>query len=69
MAEERKYYDSEAKRKWQKENTRVITFRLQKKTDHDILEYFEKQSEINEDFSIAGAIKMALRKEIAEANK
>jgi len=34
-------YESEAKRKWQRENTVQIGFKLQKSTDADILEYFE----------------------------
>ena len=39
MAEEKTYYESEAKRKWQKENTVLIAVKLQKSTDKDILEY------------------------------
>lgn len=33
--------DNETQRAWQKENTVVITMRLQKKTDADILSYLE----------------------------
>jgi len=36
-----KMYESEAKRKWQKENTVFIGVKLQKSTDADILEYLE----------------------------
>ena len=39
--EERKYYESEAKRKWQKENTVFIGVKLQKSTDSDILQFIE----------------------------
>ena len=39
--EERKYYESEAKRKWQKENTVFIGVKLQKSTDADILQFLE----------------------------
>ena len=39
--EERKYYESEAKRKWQKENTVFIGVKLQKSTDADILQVLE----------------------------
>lgn len=63
--EERRYYDSEAKRKWQKENTQIITIRLQKKTDKDIFEYISEQKNLNDDFSVAGAFKEALREKIA----
>ena len=37
-------YESEAKRKWQKENTVFIGVKLQKSTDKGILEYLEGQS-------------------------
>ena len=37
-------YESEAKRKWQKENTVFIGVKLQKSTDKDILEYLDGQS-------------------------
>ena len=39
--EERKYYESEAKRKWQKENTVFIGVKLQKTTDADILRFLD----------------------------
>lgn len=42
--EERKYYESEAKRKWQKENTVFIGVKLQKSTDADILQYLDGKS-------------------------
>lgn len=41
MPEEKKYYESEAKRKWQKENTVFIGIKLQKSTDKDILQFLE----------------------------
>ena len=34
-------YESEAKRKWQKENTVFIGVKLQKSTDADILEFLQ----------------------------
>ena len=34
-------YESEAKRKWQKENTVQVPLKLQKSTDADIIEYLE----------------------------
>ena len=36
-----KMYESEAKRKWQKENTVFIGVKLQKSTDADILQFLE----------------------------
>ena len=36
--------DSEAKKKWQKENTVFIGLKLQKSTDKDILEYLKDKS-------------------------
>lgn len=41
MAEEKHYFDSEAKRKWQKENTVFIGLKLNKNTDADILSYLK----------------------------
>ena len=49
-----KMADSKAHAAWQKENTVVITARLQKSTDADILEYLK-------DKSTAATIKAALR--------
>ena len=47
-------YESEAKRKWQKENTVFIGVKLQKSTDADILKFLEgKQNQTT--------IKIALR--------
>ena len=34
-------YESEAKQKWQKENTVVVSLKLQKSTDADILQYLD----------------------------
>lgn len=39
--EQRKYYESEAKRKWQKENTVMIPVKLQKSTDHELIAFLE----------------------------
>lgn len=47
--EEKRYYDSEAKRRWTKENTVFIGLQLNKNTDSDILTYLDgrpKQTEI-----------------------
>ena len=41
MPEDKKYFDSEAKRKWQKENTVFIGLKLNKHTDADILEHLQ----------------------------
>ena len=46
--------ESEAKRKWQKENTVFIGVKLQKRTDADILEFLEGKQNQTE-------IKKALR--------
>lgn len=39
--EEKQYYDSEAKRRWIKENTVFIGLKLNKRTDSDILTYLQ----------------------------
>lgn len=62
--EERRYYESEAKRKWQKENAQIISVKLMKNTDKDILDYISQKKEINDEFSVAGAFKAALREKI-----
>lgn len=41
---EKAMYESEAKRKWQKENTVMISVKLQKSTDADILAFLEGKS-------------------------
>lgn len=64
--EEKKYFDSEAKRKWIKENTKMIAVKLNKNTDKDILEYFETQKQKDNSFSFAGAFKQALKEYIAK---
>lgn len=63
--EERKYYESEAKRKWQKEHTVLVGVKLQKKGDKDILDYLEKQAEKDPEFKRASAFKEALREKMA----
>lgn len=37
-------YESEAKRKWQKENTVFVGTKLQKSTDKDIIEFLSNKS-------------------------
>ena len=68
MSEERKYYESEAKRKWQKENTTIISIKLQNNRDQDLLMYFKEEKEKaaanKEEFSVAGAFKDALREKL-----
>lgn len=39
--EERKYYDSEAKRKWKAENTKNLVININKNTDKIIFDYLE----------------------------
>ena len=51
-------YESEAKRKWQKENTVFIGVKLQKSTDADILRFLENKPNQT-------TIKLALREYIA----
>ena len=46
--------DSEAKKKWIKDNTKVITIRLMKKGDKDVIEFLEQHP-------VATTIKLALR--------
>lgn len=41
---EKAMYESEAKRKWQKENTVMIPVKLQKSTDADILAFLDGKS-------------------------
>lgn len=47
--------ESEAKKKWQKENATTYTVKLQKKYDSDIIGYMEKQ------VSKSDTIKKAIR--------
>ena len=37
--------DSEAKKRWDKENTVMLSIKFQKKTDGDILEYLDSASD------------------------
>ena len=60
--EEKKYYESEAKRRWDKENTTKVLLKLNHNTDRDLLEYLEKQKE--KGCSLAGTFKEALREKI-----
>lgn len=66
MAEERKYYESEKKRKWQRENTVLIGIKLQKKGDWQLLQYIEEKEQ--QGFSKAGLFKNALLKQMKEEN-
>ena len=50
--------ERESRKKWSKEHTTVVTFRLQNKGDADIIEYLNKQE------SKAGKIKELIRAEI-----
>lgn len=52
--------DYPSKRKYDAENTRVITLKLNKKTDADIIEYLETSG------NKQGTIKAALRQAINE---
>jgi hypothetical protein len=66
MTEERKYYESEKKRKWQRENTVLIGIKLQKKGDRQLLQYIEEKEQ--QGFSKAGLFKNALLKQMKEEN-
>lgn len=44
MAKEKEYYESEAKRKWQKDNTVFFGIKLQKTTDADIIAFLQDKS-------------------------
>lgn len=46
--------DSEAKKRWMKENTKIVSFKLMNKSDADILEYLSSKP-------TATTIKLALR--------
>ena len=64
--EERKYYESEAKRKWQKNNTVVLCIKLQKKGDWKMLKYLEEKEK--QGFSKGGLFKEALKKQMEKEN-
>lgn len=61
--EERKYYESEAKRRWDKENTTKVLIKLNHNTDKDLLGYLERRDQ--QGLSRAGAFKEALREKIS----
>jgi len=61
--EEKKYYESEAKRKWDKENTTKVLLKLNHNTDKDLLAYLEQREA--QGLSRAGAFKDALREKIS----
>lgn len=51
--------DSEKKRDWMKANTVMLTVKLNKRTDADVIEWIEKKE------SKSGEIKRLIREEIA----
>lgn len=51
--------DSEKKRGWMKANTTMLTVKLNKRTDADVIEWIEKKE------SKSGEIKRLIREEIA----
>lgn len=53
--------ETAAKIAWERENTKQIKLKLNKRTDADIIEWIEKQE------SKQGAIKKAIRKQIKES--
>lgn len=54
--------DTEAKKRWDKENTTKVLLKLNHNTDKDLLEYLNRRKENGE--SMAGAFKEALRYKI-----
>ena len=63
--EERRYYDSEAKRKWDKEHTVMFSVKFfdTPASDRDIIEYL--RANVTKDRSKSQIIKEALREKIA----
>jgi hypothetical protein len=55
--------ESEARKKWSKENTRMFTMKLQHSTDADIIEQLESVD------SIQGYIKELIRKDLKRKNR
>ena len=55
--------ESEARKKWTKENTRVFGLKLQNSTDADIIEQLESVE------SIQGYIKELIRKDLKRKNR
>ena len=53
----RRMPDSEAKKRWMKENTKIISFKVMNKSDADIIEYLKT-------VPVATTIKAALREYI-----
>lgn len=54
--------DSEKKRDWMKANTVMLTVKLNKRTDADVIEWIEKKE------SKSGEIKRLIREEIARGS-
>lgn len=52
--------DSEAKRRWDAENTLVITIKFQRKTDQDCIDFLEGR---NKRDTICAALREYMRKE------
>lgn len=55
--------ESEAKKKWQKENTVFVGVKLQKSTDKDIVEYLEGK---NRNDTVKKALRLLMAQEKAE---
>lgn len=62
-----KWKESDAKKKWQKENTVLVGIKLQKSTDKDILDYLEQREKSG--LSKSGAFKEALRLMMQQESK
>lgn len=62
-----KWKESDAKKKWQKENTVLVGIKLQKSTDKDILDYLEQREKNG--LSKSGAFKEALRLMMQQESK
>ena len=67
--EEKKYYESEAKRKWQKENTVLVGIKLQKKGDKELIDYIEMKKKEYPDKSAASVFKDALKEKMIQEQK
>lgn len=60
--QEKGWRDSEAKKRWDKENTTKVLLKLNHNRDQEILRYLEKRKENG--LSYAGAFKEALKEKI-----
>lgn len=59
--------ESEAKKKWQKENTRIVSLKLQNSTDEDIIKYLDSVESKNG--TIRKALRLLMAQEAAQAKK